>query len=143
MKWFNLSDNQRIMDQKHDIQGLEDIKLMVNDFYDRVAQDDLLAPIFNYRLSTYWVPHLEKMYTFWNAALFGVKGYMGNPFATHATMPVEATHFERWLGLFHATVDTHFAGPMAEEAKRRGLIMATTFERRIREGQGRGNYSLV
>ena len=101
------------MEQKHDLQNLEDIKLMVNDFYDRVAQDDLLAPIFNYRLSTYWVPHLEKMYTFWNAALF------------------------------HATVDTHFAGPMAEEAKRRGLIMATTFQRRMREGQGRGNYSLV
>ncbi|MGV3504547.1 MAG: group III truncated hemoglobin [Adhaeribacter sp.] len=131
------------MEQKHDLQDLEDIKLMVNDFYDRVAQDDLLAPIFNYRLSTYWVPHLEKMYTFWNAALFGVKGYMGNPFAAHATMPVAGAHFERWLALFNATVDNHFAGPMAEEAKRRGLIMATTFQRRMSESQGRGNYSLV
>ncbi len=62
------------MNREHDIKGLEDIKLMVDDFYCKVADDELLAPIFNYQISTYWVPHLEKMYTFWNAALFGVKG---------------------------------------------------------------------
>jgi hemoglobin len=62
------------MKKKHDITGIEDIKLLVDEFYDLVGKDELLAPIFNYRLSTYWVPHLEKMYTFWNAALFGVKG---------------------------------------------------------------------
>lgn len=131
------------MEIKHDIQGPEDIKRMVDDFYDRVAQDDLLAPIFNFRLSTYWVPHLEKMYLFWNAALFGVKGYMGNPFAKHATMPVEAAHFERWLSLFTQTVEAHFAGPMAEEAKRRALIMATTFERRIQDNKGKDVYTLI
>jgi hemoglobin len=131
------------MKTKHDIQGLEDIKVMVDDFYDKVAKDELLAPIFNFRLSTYWVPHLEKMYTFWNAALFGVKGYMGNPFAKHATMPGEAEHFERWLSLFYETVDTYFAGPMAEEAKRRALIMATTFSRRIQDSKGNDKLTLV
>jgi hemoglobin len=128
---------------KHDIQGLADIKLMVDDFYDKVAQDELLAPIFNFRLSAYWVPHLEKMYTFWNAALFGVKGYMGNPFAKHATLPVEARHFERWLCLFNETVDASFAGPMAEEAKNRALIMAATFARRIQESKGKDTFTLV
>jgi hemoglobin len=128
---------------KHDIAGLADIKLLVDQFYDLVAQDALLAPIFNFRLSTYWVPHLEKMYTFWNAALFGVKGYAGNPFAQHATLPVDGKHFERWLGLFNHTVDSLFAGPMAEEAKRRALIMATTFERRIANSQGRDTITLV
>ena len=131
------------MNTKHDIEGLADIKLMVDDFYDQVAKDDLLAPIFDFRLSTYWVPHLEKMYTFWNAALFGVSGYTGNPFAKHATMPVEAEHFERWLNLFNQTVDKHFSGPMAEEAKRRGLIMATTFERRIQGSKGNNKFTLV
>jgi hemoglobin len=131
------------MDNKHDIAGLEDIKLMVDDFYDKVAKDELLAPIFNYRLSTYWGPHLEKMYTFWNAALFGVKGYTGNPFAKHATMPVDSEHFTRWLRLFNETVDTYFAGPMAEEAKARGLIMATTFQRRMQDSKGRDTFTLV
>jgi hemoglobin len=132
-----------IMEAKHDIRGLQDIKLMVDEFYDKVAQDELLAPIFFYRLNTYWAPHLEKMYTFWHAALFGVSGYRGNPFAAHATMPVEAAHFERWLNLFNQTVDAHFAGPMAQEAKQRGLIMATTFERRIQDIKGKGNLTLV
>jgi hemoglobin len=131
------------MSTKHDIEGLADIKRLVDDFYDLVAKDELLAPIFNFRLSTYWVPHLEKMYTFWNAALFGVKGYMGNPFAKHATMPVDGEHFERWLRLFNHTVDTLFAGPMAEEAKRRALIMATTFERRIENSKGHDSFTLV
>jgi hemoglobin len=131
------------MNTKHDIQGLEDIKLMVDDFYGKVAKDELLAPIFNYRLSTYWVPHLEKMYTFWNAALFGVKEYMGNPFAKHATMPVTAVHFERWLSLFNETVDTHFEGPVAQDAKRRGLIMATTFQRRMNDQRGENKTTIV
>lgn len=116
------------MNTRHDITSLEDIKLMVDDFYGRVAQDDLLAPIFNFRLSSYWEPHLQKMYTFWNAVLFGVKGYDGNPFIKHATMELTEVHFERWIGLFYGTIDTHFEGPMAEEAKNRGLMMANMFQ---------------
>lgn len=131
------------MNSKRDIQNQEDIKQMVDVFYNKVAQNNLLAPIFNFRLSTYWVPHLEKMYTFWNTALFGVRDYIGNPFAKHATMPVEAEHFERWVNLFTETVNTSFEGPMAEEAKRRALIMAATFERRILQDKGKGKYTLV
>lgn len=116
---------------KKDIEGLEDIRLLVDDFYDRVAKNELLAPIFNFRLSSYWKPHLEKMYTFWNAALFGIKGYTGNPFAKHATMELTPAHFNTWISLFIQTVDTHFNGPVAEDAKRRALIMAANFARRL------------
>ena len=72
------------MSKKHDIEGLEDIKLLADAFYTSVRLADWLAPIFLYRRNDYWQPHLEKMYTFWNAALFGEKGYTGNPFARHA-----------------------------------------------------------
>lgn len=119
------------MSSKTDINGIDDIKILVDEFYGKVAQDDLLAPIFNFRLSTYWQPHLEKMYTFWDAALFGVKGYMGNPFSKHATLEIEETHFERWLGLFNDTVDLNFEGPVANEAKRKALAMADMFRSKI------------
>jgi hemoglobin len=119
------------MKTKPDIRGIEEIKQLVDAFYARVQQDELLAPIFNHRLSPYWVPHLEKMYAFWNAALLGEKGYVGNPFAKHATLPVDSDHFERWLTLFNTTVDAHFEGPIAEDAKKRALLMATTFQRRM------------
>jgi hemoglobin len=133
------------MTQKTDIRGLDDIKILVDEFYNLVGQDELLAPIFNFRLSTHWTPHLEKMYTFWNAALFGVKGYTGNPFAKHATMPVDSEHFKRWINLFITTVNTYFEGPVAEDAKNRANIMAYNFERRIKnlQSQGGNRHTLV
>lgn len=116
---------------KKDIEGIDDIKLLVDDFYGKVKADELLAPVFFERIPDDWQPHLEKMYAFWNAALFGVKGYAGNPFSKHATLAVSAAHFERWLLLFHNTLDSHFAGPVAEDAKRRAALMASNFLRRL------------
>ena len=115
------------MDWKKDIERIEDIKVLVDGFYDKIKEDELFAPIFNFRLSTHWVPHLEKMYTFWNAALFGVKGYNGNPYMKHATMELDPEHFERWISMFNQTIDEHFQGPLAEEAKIRGAVMASMF----------------
>lgn len=121
------------MDQKTDIKGIDDIKIMVNEFYQKVREDELLAPIFNFRLSTHWEPHLEKMYTFWNAALFGVKEYNGNPFIKHATMELEKEHFNRWINLFNETINKNFEGPVAKEAMSRAGIMASMFLNKIRQ----------
>ena len=116
---------------KKDITGLDDIKLLVDDFYRRVQQDQLLAPIFFEHIPDDWGPHLNKMYLFWNAALFGEKGYIGNPFARHAHMPLTETHFEHWLHWFEETVDRHFEGPMATDAKKRSRMMAKNFQNRL------------
>lgn len=116
---------------KKDIEGIDDIKLMVGEFYDKVKADPLLGPVFFEKIPGDWQPHLEKMYLFWNAALFGVKGYTGNPFAKHATMPLASAHFERWLLLFNTTVNSLFEGPIAEDAKWRAALMASNFLRRI------------
>ena len=128
---------------KKDIEGAADVKLMVDEFYTQVAKDELLAPIFNFRLSSYWLPHLEKMYSFWNAALFGQKGYVGNPFSKHATMVLTTQHFTRWLGMFNGTIDTYFEGPVADDAKRRARIMADNFARRLADGQGNNQITVV
>ena len=131
------------MKVKKDIQGIEDIKVLVDIFYDKVAMDELLAPIFNFRLSSYWQPHLEKMYSFWNAALFGQKGYVGNPFAKHATMELTAEHFNRWISMFNETIDEHFEGPVADDARKRALIMAGNFARRLSDTTGNNVITLV
>jgi|SRR5690606_7224106 len=116
---------------KKDISCLDDIKLLVDDFYSKVQQDGLLAPIFFEHIPGDWSPHLNKMYQFWNAALFGEKGYIGNPFARHAHMPLTKTHFEHWLHWFGQTIDAHFEGPIADDAKRRAAIMANNFLNRL------------
>lgn len=120
---------------KPDIKGLEDIILFVDGFYSKVQQDELIGPVFN-NVITDWGPHLEKMYKFWNAALFGVAGFKGNPFAKHAPLPIETKHFDRWLTLFNETIDSYFEGEMAFDAKKRAGLMATMFLNRLQNMKG-------
>ncbi|MHB1179869.1 MAG: group III truncated hemoglobin [Daejeonella sp.] len=115
---------------KPDIKNLDDIIIFVNGFYNKVQQDELIGPIFN-GVITDWAPHLETMYKFWNAALFGVPGFKGNPFAKHAPLPIKAEHFDRWLILFNEIIDNYFEGEMATDAKKRAELMAAMFLSRL------------
>jgi hemoglobin len=119
---------------KTDIKTIDDIKFLVDAFYAKVRKDELLSPIFNTRITGDWQPHMETMYKFWNAALFGVREYVGNPFAKHATLPINAPHFEQWINLFYETIDQNFEGTVADQAKSRAMIMAHTFYGRMKEG---------
>ena len=94
---------------KKDIATLEDIKLVVNSFYTRVQQNELIGPIFASRIKD-WTPHLEKMYRFWQTILLHEHTYSGSPFPPHATLAVEQAHFDTWLGLWQSTVDEFFEG---------------------------------
>lgn len=116
---------------RKDIENLSDIQLLVNTFYGRVQQDNLIGPIFNARLEGKWQPHLEKMYAFWQTVLLEEHTYSGRPFPPHAKLPVHADHFERWKQIFNATVEELFEGKMAEEAKWRAERMATMFLSKI------------
>ena len=119
------------MNEKSNIQNAEDIKLLVDKFYELVREDDLLAPIFNSRIGDRWPEHLEKMYRFWQTVLLGDHTYYGSPFAPHATLPIDMNHFNRWLELFNETIDDHFIGEKAEEARWRAQKMAEMFLHKI------------
>lgn len=123
------------METKKDIEGLDDIILFVNQFYNKVQQDNLIGPIFNEVIQD-WEPHLQKMYAFWNAVLFGVPGFTGNPFARHAPLPIEARHFERWIQLFYQTIETLFEGETAENTKKRAETMAIMFLSKLQAMRG-------
>ncbi|EEI92020.1 protozoan/cyanobacterial globin family protein [Sphingobacterium spiritivorum ATCC 33300] len=116
---------------KQDIRTLEDVKLLVNTFYGRVQKDTLIGPIFNAILDGRWEAHLEKMYGFWQTLLLDQHSYFGSPFPPHATLPVEADHFDAWLNLWTNTVREFFEGEKAEEAILRGEKMATMFLSKI------------
>jgi hemoglobin len=45
--------------------------------------------------------------------------------------PLTSREFDRWVSLFHATVDELFAGPMAAEAKQRAARIATMMQYHI------------
>jgi hemoglobin len=114
-----------------EILTLDDIKLLVDTFYDRIRDNELLAPVFNQQIQDQWPQHLEKMYRFWQTILLGEHTYLGSPFPPHARLPVEHEHFATWLMLFNQTVDELFTGLKAEEAKWRAAKMAEMFEAKI------------
>ena len=84
---------------------------------------------------TDWVTHLPKMYAFWETVIFGTGGFSGNPLAAHARLTPMTTmgreQFERWLLLFHGTVDDLFSGEKAEHIKRAAGDMANVIYSRI------------
>lgn len=127
---------------KTDIRNIDDIKIFVDDFYYKVQQDEFIGPIFNNVIQD-WPVHLNKMYLFWNAALFGVPGFKGNPFAKHAPLPIQKEHFERWLQLFHQTIDHFFTGEVAEDCKKRSELMAAMFLSRLENMRGGADKVIV
>lgn len=116
---------------KNDILNINDVKILVDSFYEKVRQDDLLAPVFDERISNRWPVHLEKMYRFWQTVLLEEHTYSGSPFVPHATLPVKQEHFERWIILFYKTIDEYFEGEKAKEAKWRAEKMAEMFYHKI------------
>lgn len=116
---------------KKDISTLIDIQILVNEFYDKIRQDAQLKDIFNRVIEDRWPEHLEKMVRFWQTVLLGKHTYHGSPFSPHAPLPVNKSHFERWVFLFFETVDEHFAGEKAEQAKWQGQRMAEMFNLKI------------
>ncbi len=117
--------------QKKDITDRKDIETFVDAFYDKARQDDLIGPIFMNAVKD-WSKHLPAMYEFWSQLLLGTMNYHGSPFARHISLPVEKQHFDRWVALFHATIDEHFEGPKATETKERAFAIAATFEYKLR-----------
>lgn len=117
---------------KSDIQTLEDVQLMVNTFYEKVQKDEIIGKIFNDVIQDRWPQHLETMYKFWQSILLDENTYTGQPFLKHINLPISDEHFDRWLYLFYNTVDDLFVGKIADEAKKRGAMIATMFNSKLK-----------
>lgn len=128
---------------KQDILTLEDVKVLVNGFYGKVRENELLGPIFNKVIQDRWDTHLQKMYTFWETVLLGNHTYFGSPFPPHAKLPIDKHHFDTWLQLWHATIDEHFEGNKATEAKWRGDKMAVMFLSKLEYFNKNSGVSLI
>ncbi len=117
----------------HDITNASDIKTLIDHFYGKVQQDDVIGYIFNDIAQVNWPAHLPVMYAFWEFLLLGSPdAYRGNPiqkhFDLHQKHPLTVAHFDRWVSLFQSSVDDLFAGPTAEAAKFKGYAIAETWK---------------
>ena len=119
---------------KNDIKNREDVAFLVDAFYIKIREDDVLGPIFNGIISD-WETHLNHLTTFWESSLFMTKKlehrYSGNPIETHvkvdkfAKNKIDEHHFGIWLNYWTQTIDELFVGEIADLAKRRARKMAT------------------
>ena len=118
-----------------DIRGPEDVSALIAAFYAKARYDPALAHFF---VHVDWAHHTPRIEAFWNMILFGDKGYQGDPLTAHVQLhhrfPMEPGHFDRWVQLFHNTVDERFVGAKAEEAKQRAQTIAGVMEFKVRRG---------
>lgn len=84
--------------------GIDDalIDTLVETFYGKVREDDLIGPIFAERIED-WGPHLAQMKLFWSSVALSSGLYQGRPIPKHLPLPIDARHFDRWLELFEQT----------------------------------------
>jgi hemoglobin len=76
----------------------EQIAQLVDRFYAKVRQDEMLCPIFTNVIGDRWDSHLATMRAFWSSVILGSASYKGNPMAAHLQLPrLSSLHFERWL----------------------------------------------
>lgn len=113
------------MKTKSDIQSKDDIKLMVDTFYEKVKLNEVLNPYF---ANLNWPNHLEKMYKFWENIAFYTGEYNGNPMEIHKQLndnnPLNEEAFQNWITLFNINIDLHFEGPKVEQIKQRAQNIA-------------------
>lgn len=75
---------------------------LIRAFYDRVRADPFIGPVFAARIHD-WEPHLVRIGDFWSAVMLRSGRYQGQPMRLHLPLPIDSTHFDRWLELFGAT----------------------------------------
>lgn len=113
----------------NDISNREHVVLLVDEFYSRVLENEILAPFF---AGLDFEKHKPKMIHFWSFVLLDEAGYTTNVFDKHAHLPLKDEHFDEWLRLFASTVDDLFVGPKAEDAKLRARTIGFTFAAKFR-----------
>ncbi|TSA87651.1 group III truncated hemoglobin [Deinococcus detaillensis] len=102
-------------------------------FYERVMQDELLAPVFRAKLGTFpkdgWPVHMTRLEGFWRATTGGPSTYRGQPGPAHQGHGLEAEHFERWLALWDKTLREQLDPPEAEALLKMASRMRVNLER--------------
>jgi len=104
-----------------DVATRGDLEKVVSNFYDQVLSDPVLSPIFTEIARIDINDHLPRIVSFWQRIVLKNGKYSGQPFeahrALHSIYPLTVEHFQRWVRLFHATVDCFYRGPTADRLK--------------------------
>ena len=111
------------------------IDRLVDAFYGRIQNDDLLGPIFASKV-TDWGPHLDQMKLFWSSVALSTGVYQGRPMPKHLRLPIDAQHFDRWLALFEQTATELCTPAQVEHFMVRARRIAQSLELGVANANG-------
>ena len=118
-----------------DIETRDDCERLVRAFYSRALTDPIIGFIFTDVARLDLEAHVPEIASFWETILLGAQSYRGGAFRPHIELHMKvrlrAGHFDRWLVLWHETVDELFEGPRAELAKAHAVRVARAFLGRL------------
>lgn len=123
--------------QVHSDTDIDDamIEKLVHGFYARIRSDEVLGPIFAARI-THWEPHLRRMCEFWSSVVLMSGRYHGQPMIKHLPLPVDATHFDRWLMIFETSARELCPPSAADHFIKLAQRIATSLELGIASNRG-------
>lgn len=112
-----------------------EIRALVETFYARVREDDLLGPVFEGRIGHRWDAHLETMCDFWSSVLYATGRFRGDPIGSHTRIPgLAGPHFDRWMELFTRTARDVLPTEHAEDVIARSVRIRAVLEHRCVAG---------
>lgn len=119
-----------------DLDSIEEITELVTRQYADVVQDELLEPYFDFGPEFIdWQAHIGAVTDYWAHVLLYAPDYEIDVIESHRhhheLEPFTPELFDRWLQIFHDTVDGGWAGPKATIAKKRATGMAWAMAQRF------------
>src|SRR5579875_3424359 len=103
------------MSEKRDIENRADLVNMLQAFYKKAFQDELIQHFFLEVVPLDLEHHIPLIADFWESVLFNTHNYRRNVMQLHLDMnqlsPIRKEHLDRWVQLFTATIDDFFEGP--------------------------------
>ena len=106
-----------------------DLARLLTDFYSIATADALIG---SYFAGVDMARHMPRIIAFWSTMLFHKDRYGGSAFQPHARMPgLTGDHFQRWLNILEATVDSRFEGQNARLMKDLARRVAYAMQMRL------------
>jgi hemoglobin len=122
-----------------EIENREDVRFLVESFYQKVMGDNVIGEIFRETLFFSWDTHVPVMIDFWETLLLDAVSYKGNTMRVHTELnkkfPLTPDHFKQGEKLFFETLDEHFTGPRVLEAKKRVELMEVLIQTKIAQSK--------
>ncbi len=103
------------------------IRRFVERFYELARTDSELSDLFEKEIVN-WDEHIGLVCDFWSHTILGTKRYKGPAYVAHIHLPIEWSHFDRWLAAAQQASTETLTPELAERVMARGRHMTASFK---------------